>query len=89
MAFVDQKIDESGPLIKQESKDDIEWDLEEWLSSRSFNMIRLDSSTAQLPLSQGPYFLLNNELRQAWRLYSDGCLSAFITAIVPADNETG
>ena len=37
------------------------------------------------PIPEGPYFLRNGSLHQAWRLYEDK-LSKFDSAVVPADD---
>lgn len=52
--------------------------LEQGLSSM---LVFIDSQ--QLP--EGPYFLRNHRLHQAWRLYPDESL-AFVTSVIPLDS---
>jgi hypothetical protein len=45
--------------------------------------IQLETSSQEIP--EGPYFLRDSSLYQAWRLYEDH-LSAFVTTVVPSDS---
>lgn len=57
-------------------------DVEEYLKSRLLSPVYLNDSEK---LPQGPYFALDGELHQPWRLYSDD-LGAFTTAVIPDDD---
>ena len=61
--------------------------VEEYLNSRLLTPVCLHVHDAdELPL--GPYFILDGNIHQAWRLYPDN-LSAFSTAVIPDDDEAG
>ncbi|KAK1833473.1 amidase signature domain-containing protein [Podospora conica] len=55
-------------------------ELREYLEPRSITMRFLN----ELSVPEGPYFVVNHELRQAWRIYSDR-LGAFSTTVIPND----
>jgi hypothetical protein len=57
-------------------------DVAEYLTSRQLELIYLEQTE---PVAQGPYFVVNGELHQAWRLYPDD-LEAFTTAVIPDDD---
>jgi hypothetical protein len=48
--------------------------------------VELINSTGQNPLPDGPYFLFDGGLHQAWRLYSDH-LDAFATTVIPSPED--
>lgn len=55
-------------------------DLAEYLESRSLTLCFLD----ELAVPEGPYFVAERQLRQAWRLYPDH-LGAFSNTVIPND----
>ncbi|KAM5460203.1 hypothetical protein MferCBS49748_007745 [Microsporum ferrugineum] len=63
------------------SLDALPAELASYLKSRSLVMCVLDE---ELDLPEGPYFIVGQNLHQAWRLYPD-TLGAFSTTIVPDD----
>lgn len=64
---------------------DLSKEVEEYLSSRLLSLVYINDAE---PLPQGPYFVLDGNLHQSWRLYPDN-LRAFTTAVIPDDNEEG
>lgn len=58
-------------------------DLAEYLESRSLTLCFLD----ELAVPEGPYFIADRQLRQAWRLYPDH-LGAFSNTVIPNDTVT-
>ncbi|KAK0750252.1 amidase [Schizothecium vesticola] len=57
-------------------------DLAEYLESRSLTLCFLD----ELAVPEGPYFVADRQLHQAWRLYPDH-LGAFSNTVIPDDTE--
>lgn len=55
-------------------------DLVEYLKSRSLTLRFLDD----LDVPEGPYFIVDRQLHQAWRLYPDH-LGAFSSTVIPND----
>jgi hypothetical protein len=58
-------------------------DLAEYLESRSLILRFLDD----LAVPEGPYFVADRQLHQAWRLYPDH-LGAFSNTVIPNDAES-
>ncbi len=54
--------------------------LADYLESKSLVLVFM----ADLPVPEGPYFVVGRQLHQAWRLYPDH-LGAFATTVVPDD----
>ena len=69
----------SGPEARPADQDGcIPSELANYLESKSLVPVLL----ADLPVPEGPYFIVGRELHQAWRLYPDH-LGAFATTVVP------
>ncbi|KAK3382131.1 amidase signature domain-containing protein [Lasiosphaeria ovina] len=63
-------------------------DVDHYLRLRSSRLVLSPFSSADPPVPQGPYFVKQSGLHQAWRLYEDAMLS-FVSAVVPADHPDG
>ena len=57
-------------------------DLLRFLNSQSSRVV-FSSDVNQLP--EGPYFIRNGNIHQAWRLYADES-RAFVTSLIPVDD---
>lgn len=57
--------------------------VETYLRERSARLLFVDRAAGLPTLSEGPYFVAQNQLHQAWRLYEDE-LKAFVSSSVPA-----
>lgn len=55
-------------------------DLADYLKAKSLVLCFVE----YLPVAEGPYFVVGNEIHQAWRLFPDQ-LGAFATTVVPDD----
>lgn len=63
-------------------KDRVTAELGEYLKERALTLIFTDHLSAP----EGPYFVIDGQLHQAWKLYNDH-LAAFTTGIVPEDDQ--
>ena len=59
----------------------VEPDVQKYLDSLSAQLV-VQASAANGPLPEGPCFVVDNCMHQAWRLYED-TLEAFVSATVP------
>ncbi|KAJ5108734.1 hypothetical protein N7456_005409 [Penicillium angulare] len=59
-------------------------DVEKYLNSRLLSLVYMNG---ERNLPEGPYFVLDGKVHQAWRLYPD-YLEAFTTAVIPDDDAT-
>lgn len=57
--------------------------VDNYLEENSAQLLFADPSAGLPTLSEGPYFITENQFHQAWRLYEDN-LEAFVSSSVPA-----